>query len=43
MRGTSVTESVVKEAALAWLAALGYAAPAAREGATALSDEGHRS
>lgn len=43
MRGTSVTESMVEQAALAWLAALGYAATAAREGATALSDEGRRS
>ena len=41
MRGTSVTESMVEQAAPAWLVALGYAATVAREDATALSDEGH--
>lgn len=41
MRGTSVTESMVEQAVPSWLAALGYAATAAREDATASSDEGH--
>lgn len=38
------TESIVEDAALAWLVALGYAATAAaREGRTAPSDEARRS